>query len=228
VRSQLAGKNIHALFLSLLLLPGVSGCVATQRWVQEQMTPLQEQVAQVDRRLSQTEVKADQTTGQIAELGTHVGQIDTKAALALKNLQNLRLERHVVLGVKESANFAFDSASLTPTTQRAIDAFFDSLNGASDVIFLVTGHTDNTGPETYNYVLGQKRANSVARYLMTQKGVNPLRVSVVSYGEKNPLADNATLQGRHQNRRVEILVYKETVTSAPGPQRLELMHTSQK
>jgi len=117
-------------------------------------------------------------------------------------------------------------APSTAEAQHAIDTFLAQLNGTQDANFLIAGHTDTTGPEGYNYTLGQRRAASVARYLTMHKGIDPLRVTTVSYGEHVPLADNMTPQGRSKNRRVEILVYREAITSTPGTQRLELQRTS--
>jgi outer membrane protein OmpA-like peptidoglycan-associated protein len=212
---------ISGFFFPPLLL-GVSGCVATRGWVQSQMTPLNGRVTEVESRLDQTETQHTETTRRIGEVVTHLDQTETKAALALKNLEHLRLEQSLALGVKEGVNFATDSASLTTKTQRTIDRFLRTVAEPKDAIFLVAGHTDNTGSENHNYTLGQKRAASVVRYLITQKGLDPLRVTVASYGDRIPVDSNATPQGRLKNRRVEILVYKEVITSAPGPQRLEL------
>jgi hypothetical protein len=83
-------------------------------------------------------------------------------------------------------------------------------------MFVVAGHTDNVGSEEYNYELGKKRADAVGRYLITQKKLDPMRVIPVSYGESNPTTDNSSPQGRAKNRRVEILVYREGITSQPA------------
>jgi hypothetical protein len=69
------------------------------------------------------------------------------------------------------------------------------------------------GSDDYNYELGKKRADAVSRYLITQKKMDPLRVVTVSYGKNAPAAENNTTQGRAKNRRVEILVYRDTITS---------------
>jgi outer membrane protein OmpA-like peptidoglycan-associated protein len=82
-------------------------------------------------------------------------------------------------------------------------------------VFLVAGHTDNAGSEDFNYELGKKRADAVTRYLIAQKKLDPMKVISVSYGESAPLQDNTTSQSRAKNRRVEILVYREGITSAP-------------
>jgi hypothetical protein len=63
--------------------------------------------------------------------------------------------------------------------------------------------------------LGKRRADAVSRYLILQKKVDPMRVMPVSYGESTPASDNSTAQGRAKNRRVEILVYREGITSTP-------------
>jgi outer membrane protein OmpA-like peptidoglycan-associated protein len=214
--------------LILLLLPGVSGCVATHHWVREQMSPLREEVAGVSGHLNQIESKTGLVTTHVAEVDAHLKQTTAKAELALNNLEHLRLEQYFMLGIKEGTTFAIDSDRLSRTAQRAIDDFLQTLTSVNDAVFLVAGHTDSTGPEAYNYILGQRRAARVAAYLITHKGINPLRVTIVSYGEHVPLVDNTTPQGRHKNRRVEISVYKETITSTPGTQRLEFMQSSQK
>jgi outer membrane protein OmpA-like peptidoglycan-associated protein len=187
-------RTLLPFFPAILLGLGLQGCVATRGWVIEQTTPLAGRVSNVETRLSQTEAKADR---------------------ALDRLDHLRLERRFVLDLKHGANFAFNSAALTDEASRAIDGFLSDLRETEDTIFLVAGHTDSIGPEDYNYQLGQKRAASVAGYLIAHKGIDPLRVTTVSYGESVPLADNATLEGRHKNRRIEILVYKEAITSSP-------------
>jgi len=181
--------------LSIPVILGLQGCLATRGWVTEQMIPLSDRVSAVETRLGQTDAKADE---------------------ALARLDNLRLEKRFVLDLKEGANFPVNSEGLTEDARSQIDGFLSDLKETDDSVFLVAGHTDNRGPEGYNYELGQKRAASVARYLVSHRGIDPLRVTTVSYGEDSPLADNMSPEGRRKNRRVEILVYKEAITSAPG------------
>jgi outer membrane protein OmpA-like peptidoglycan-associated protein len=84
------------------------------------------------------------------------------------------------------------------------------LDGATVV---VAGHTDGTGDPGYNYELGQRRANAVARYLAQQKELAGVQVIPVSYGETAPLDRNTSAKGRAVNRRVEILVYRDEITT---------------
>ena len=69
----------------------------------------------------------------------------------------------------------------------------------------VEGHTDFKGSDNYNQKLSERRANAVRRYLV-QKGIAPERIRVVGYGEKRPIADNKTDEGRAINRRAEFEV----------------------
>ena len=160
-----------------------------------------------------------------------INPVNAKADRALAGLQNLRLEKRLVLDSNSGPTFALGSAALTPNAKHEIDGFFQDLEGstnseaASGRIFVVAGHTDSAGAEDYNYELGQRRAARVAGYLVGKEGVDPTQVRVVSYGPSKPIADNSTLRGRRSNRRVEILVYQEKIaTGAEQPSPLALSH----
>ena len=70
----------------------------------------------------------------------------------------------------------------------------------------IQGHTDDTGSAKYNDDLGQRRADSVRRYLARQDGLPLNRMSSISYGDTLPAAPNKTKKGRAQNRRVVLVV----------------------
>jgi outer membrane protein OmpA-like peptidoglycan-associated protein len=197
---------------------------------------LGQRVSETETNLAQTGGRVDKVEGRvstaeskISDVDGRVGQADAKAERALNTFGNLRLQRKLVLSMKEGAQFAFNSAAFTEQTKREIDGFLSDLKSdlkeTDSAVFLVAGHTDNTGPDEYNYDLGAKRASSVARYLIIQKGLDPTRVVTVSYGESAPIEDNHTRQGREKNRRVEILVYKEAIASgaeSPGEQTAQV------
>ncbi len=69
----------------------------------------------------------------------------------------------------------------------------------------INGHTDNTGNDAINEPLSRNRAESVATFLQS-RGVSSTRLSTFGYGSRQPIASNATVEGRAQNRRVEILI----------------------
>ena len=208
---------------SLLL---AQGCVATRDWVKEQMDPVSNRVSQSESRLTQTEGQIGKldgrmtgVEGKLGQFEGRLGQLDSKTEKALNAIANLRLERRFVVDMKEGANFAFGSHNLPNQAQKEIDGFVSDLKGdpasAGNTIFVVAGHTDNVGSDDVNYELGKRRADAVARYLITQKKMDPMKVMPVSYGESAPLTENNTPQNRAKNRRVEILVYREGITSEP-------------
>jgi len=201
-------RNEMVGILSLLIL---QGCVATRGWVTEKFTPL-------EGRLSETTQHVDRLGNRLSGAEGRLGQVDANAEQALARLARLRLERRLVLDLREGASFAFNSAALAEEARREIDGFLSDLRGdlgaGEGAIFLVAGHTDSIGSEDYNYELGRRRAESVARYLTTQKKLDPARMVTVSYGKSAPLGDNSTKEGRRKNRRVEILVYREDISSA--------------
>jgi len=73
----------------------------------------------------------------------------------------------------------------------------------------VAGHADSTGPDDKNLELSQRRAGSVSSYLVAQ-GINAQRLIATGYGETRPIASNDTVDGRQQNRRVEITLVPVT------------------
>lgn len=117
--------------------------------------------------------------------------------------------------VIENIQFAFDSAELTAQSKAVLDDAVSRLTPYKDLIrnetthVTVTGHTDSTGPEAYNQKLSERRANSVADYMANSLGVDRMRMNVSGMGESNPVADNATREGRAKNRRVEIDVIQK-------------------
>ncbi len=102
------------------------------------------------------------------------------------------------------ADFAFDSAKLTPPMMKALDTVAAKVKASrGNERLLITGHTDSIGPEAYNKKLSLRRARAVADYLAS-KGLDRSRMTVKGMGESEPVADNKTEAGRSKNRRVEI------------------------
>lgn len=102
-------------------------------------------------------------------------------------------------------HFDFDSAMLKPAMKAELDTVVSRVQASKGSEMLeVVGHTDSTGPAAYNQGLSERRAQAAADYL-AGNGLNASRMTVKGMGESNPIADNATRDGRAMNRRVEIL-----------------------
>jgi outer membrane protein OmpA-like peptidoglycan-associated protein len=194
------------------------GCIATRGWVESQMQPVTQQVSSYDERLTQAETRINNLSGRLAGVEGTLRVVDTKSEQALNALANLKVERRVVIDLKEGATFGFGSSTLPKKARKEIDAVLGDLKaqpgGLDATTIVVAGHTDNAGSPEYNYDLGQQRAKAVAQYVNSKTASDPLQVIPVSYGESAPLSTNSTPTGRSKNRRVEILVYRDVVTSS--------------
>ena len=101
--------------------------------------------------------------------------------------------------------FDFDKSVIKPAGKQALDELVAKLKGISIEVVIVVGHTDSIGTDAYNMKLGTRRAEAVKAYLIS-KGIEKSRVYTESKGERQPVADNKTVEGRAKNRRVEVEV----------------------
>lgn len=218
--SDLIGKASFPVTLFLMVF--TSGCVATQDWVKEQLFPVEKRVSETEAGLTKTNGRVSGLEGQvqtmadqIAALDSRLNQTNAKADRALENLQQLKIDRKLVLDMKDGAFFTSNSTVLTSRAKKEIDSFLSDVvgqaAGTGNLLFVVSGHTDSSGTEKYNYELARIRADNTAVYLSAQKKVDPGQLVVMSYGETVPVGDNRTEAGRAKNRRVEILVYRDAI-----------------
>ena len=103
--------------------------------------------------------------------------------------------------------FAFADVNLPDSARATLDRFVDELRQLPTASYIeIEGHTDASGPAPYNARLGLERAESVRRYLHQQHQLPLHKMSVISYGEDQPVAPNDDLEGRARNRRVVVRV----------------------
>jgi OOP family OmpA-OmpF porin len=103
--------------------------------------------------------------------------------------------------------FDVNSDRIRPESTPALAEILSTLNAHADLRIVIEGHTDNTGDDAQNLALSERRARSVVAHL-AQQGVAAARLAAVGKGETDPASDNATAEGRQQNRRVVIRVAK--------------------
>ncbi|PQO24834.1 hypothetical protein C2I36_00455 [Rhodobacteraceae bacterium WD3A24] len=133
------------------------------------------------------------------DCGSRFAGSDIDAVAAIGSTMRFVLDGEVLFGV--------DSTELRSTAQAALDALARDIAAAEIGRFRVVGHTDATGSDDYNLALSRERAMAVRDYLSTRPALADVVITSEGRGEAEPVASNATEEGRRMNRRVEILGY---------------------
>ncbi|HEX9799807.1 MAG TPA: OmpA family protein [Thermoanaerobaculia bacterium] len=195
-----------------LLVVVASGC-ATKKYVAGEVATVNERVDGVSTQVEDAQTKLRDHEGRLGKNASDTAAASRTAqealdrAIAAGKLAEGKFLYETVLS-DDQVKFGFDRAELSDEAKAALDAFADKLRTDNVEVYIeIQGHTDNVGSEEYNLALGEKRSSVVRRYLST-KGVPLHRMSVISYGETEPVSDNSTREGRSQNRRVVLVVLK--------------------
>lgn len=145
-----------------------------------------------------------------AELGSErqariAAEARTRDALSkIEGMSAAQSERGLVLTLSGSVLFQTGKSVLLPAAQKRLDEAAAAIKEDGRPITVI-GHTDSTGSDAVNEALSKKRAEAVATYL-SSRGVPSDRVKTEGAGESQPIADNATPEGRANNRRVEVIL----------------------
>jgi len=112
-------------------------------------------------------------------------------------------QNELKVNVPSDVSFAVGSATLNPSLRPVLEQFAQGLDATVQV--RIVGHTDSTGTDAINEPLSLNRARTVRDYL-ADRGVPANRLEIAGRGPREPVADNATVEGRAKNRRVEIFL----------------------
>lgn len=116
-----------------------------------------------------------------------------------------RVGNQIILNMPSNITFASDQDAIQGGFYSTLNSVALVLNKYNQSLVDIYGHTDSTGDDNYNLALSQRRAQSVASYLSSQR-VDSRRFLVTGVGESRPVAGNSNDAGRAQNRRVEIQI----------------------
>lgn len=105
----------------------------------------------------------------------------------------------------EPVYFAFDDFSLNSSAQSILSRLGDELKANQTAVIQIEGHCDERGSIEYNLALGERRAQSVKKFL-TDIGIDPARLSIISYGEEKPAAEGTGESVWSRNRRAEFVI----------------------
>jgi len=124
----------------------------------------------------------------------------------------------ILVNLPDGVTFDVDSSALKPAFRSTLDDIGSSMNQYPDSLIDVYGHTDSTGSDAYNQSLSERRASTVANYLVS-RGVSAARIRSQGFGETMPIAGNDTEFDRQRNRRVEIKIVPITQEQVQAAQQ---------
>ena len=208
-------KNTTKFLILAVLAAALSAC-ATSGDVDKKIADMQAQtnkkIDSVEGQIEDLQNKQKATDSNLAQTNVRVDQLSKEAQDALKRAQEAGVlaKGKVVFQqtfAEDRVRFKTNSYELGKDSQTALDDFAGKVKALNEQYFIeIQGHTDDTGGARYNDDLGQRRADSVRRYLSRQDGVPLNRMSSISYGDTLPVAPNKSKKGRAENRRVVIVV----------------------
>jgi outer membrane protein OmpA-like peptidoglycan-associated protein len=132
-------------------------------------------------------------------------EAELRAQLQGTGVSVTRVGDRIILNMPSNITFATDQDQVIPPFYRTLDSVAIVLNKFNKTLIDVNGHTDSTGSLQHNQALSERRAASVANYLGS-RSVDQRRMSTMGFGPSQPVASNATSDGRAQNRRVEVAI----------------------
>jgi len=178
------------------------------------------QRARAEAERARAEAERTRAEAAAAEAQARAAAANKSASDANAVREKLRSQLNSVLATSESArglivnmsDVLFDTGKYTLKTETQISLAKVSgiLQAYPGLKLQVEGYTDSVGGDEYNQKLSENRADAVRNFLLTQ-GVQEVNITAMGYGKAKPVADNATAQGRAQNRRVQLVVSGDAI-----------------
>jgi outer membrane protein OmpA-like peptidoglycan-associated protein len=215
------------------------------RTVESRVVPVEGRVGEAEGRITNAEENAKRLSGQLDELSAITSTVRGEAKAANDSARNAQATADsAVAGVEATnkrmetwisslddyeakrgitVNFKVAKFDLSPEAKAALDEIAAQAKTERGYVIEVMGFASADGDENKNRVLSQKRADAVVRYL-AENHMIPLRriITPFGYGESNAVGDNATKEGREQNRRVEVKVLvNKGITGQPAPVQMQ-------
>ena len=173
---------------------------------------LDKMVADLQAAAPAMTVKAEGPLDEQSEIDNSL----TASQAAMDNLGQDPDPRDVARALSlQVVNFEVDKAVIPEVNKPLLNNTVKIMQQVPNMKLMIIGHTDKTADAAYNMKLSQERAQAMKDYLVAQ-GADPSKLMIKGMGETDPIADNATDQGRFRNRRIEFVVYDETANANDG------------
>ena len=198
-----------------LTLVASTGCITKKLYRadleenNQKVSTLESGIEENERRVSDLKTETDDRLAELSgktEKAVAIGSNAMTAAEEAKAAAAKAADGKLIWSETLSddrVKFSFDQTEIPDAAASLLDDLAGKIKAYGKAVYVeIEGHTDNIGSDDYNMELSGKRAEAVRRY-MNEKGGIPLHaISVIAFGESNPVADNGSSDGRSANRRV--------------------------
>jgi outer membrane protein OmpA-like peptidoglycan-associated protein len=188
------------LFVLLVVAALVSGC-ASKGFVEEQIRASE---SRTSSQLTDVSGRATGMEADIEQLKALSRELSEKTEMAINQAKGF--ENYQIIWQGE-VNFDFDSYDVTPVAEQTLTEAGQKMESSPKSLVELVGHTDRTGSNKYNILLGERRAESVKRFLADRFGVSLYRMFTLSYGKEKPLELPDQANASHKNRRVKVVIW---------------------
>ena len=199
--------------LSATALAALLAACATNKSVDKKIAEANAQTsAQANQKIESVASQVETLQQKQQQTDVKLDQLSQSAQEALKRAQEAGVLAKGKVVFEQTFNedrvkFKVDKYEIDDNAKAALNEFAEKVKALTDQYFIeIQGHTDDTGGERYNEDLGQRRADSVRRYLSREHKLPLNRMSTISYGDTLPVESNKTKKGRAANRRVVLVV----------------------
>lgn len=228
-------KILTGCFLAVISISFLAGCASTKKLktleadnvkMSEEKIDLQQQLEETTKELEEKDLrivslekeKEEQKIAAEKEVATLTETFENLKKALKNEISQGQVEVQSIKGklnltIAEQLFFETGKTDIKPRGEAVLKRIAEILKKIPEKNIRVEGHTDNfpivsSLKKVYptNWELGSARATTVVRFLQEKAGIDPLRLSAVSYGQYRPVASNKTEAGRAQNRRIEIIL----------------------
>ena len=218
--------------MGLAVAVSLGSACATKKYVRnrvnERVTPLEnrageleetsrrntQDISRITREVEDVRLRAERAQQSADRAASSAEQANTRVSGVEQSITDLRtsLDKYTVQKTV-SILFKVGRSELTPEAMSALDEIAGQIRDRNGFLLEIEGFASADGDTAYNDRLSQARSESVRRYLGERHSIPVFRMYILGFGESRPVADNTTLEGRTQNRRVEVRLLTNNAVS---------------
>ena len=179
----------------------------TSRRNTQDINRIRTDVAEVNTRTERAQQTADKAASSAEQANTRVTGIEQSVSDLRSNLDKFTVQKTVTIW------FKVGKSDLQPEAMTALDELAGQIKDRNGFLLEIEGFASADGDQMKNDRLSEARSEAVRRYLAEHHNIPLFRMSILGFGESRPVADNETLEGRQQNRRVEVRLLTNNAVS---------------